>query len=55
MTKKLLSLLFVLALGASLGACQQGGGDTEPSPAEGGEATESPAESPAESPTESPE
>ncbi|MEQ9623114.1 hypothetical protein [Coleofasciculus chthonoplastes] len=53
MTKKLLSLLLVLALGASLGACQNETGIDEP-PADGGDGIESPTESPAESPTESP-
>lgn len=51
MTKKLLSLLLVLALGATLGACQNEAGVDETEPADG-EATEEPVESPTESPAQ---
>ena len=49
MTKKLLSLLLVLALGVTVGACQNteetpvDGGDTTETPTDGGEGTETPA------------
>ncbi|MFP5270353.1 hypothetical protein [Coleofasciculus sp.] len=52
MTKKLLSLLLVLALGATLGACQNEAGLDDTEPVEGGEAIEEPVESPTESPAE---